>query len=185
VTSWPSHNQDDVSRPQVPTQINLENGDWGYLVNKNSCPLRWITLLLLRDCDIPYDIRESNYLRQARAQIVGNEGDRDNGNDDGNSNDAVANIISRFLKKIWEHTLNEIQIRIGESGLQQRLFRVAIAVPAIWPQYAKEKMHQAARTAGILANRPIGKTFFMLVEALEVAALAALFEWRGYPGMEV
>jgi len=167
-----------VDEPQVPSQINLDNDDWGYLVDRNSCPLRWIKLLLLQDKDISRDVSESEYLKETRTRL----GQQGNG---GRGNDAVVSIISRFLGKVWEHTLDEIQHHINASDLEALPFRVAITIPAIWPQYAREKMREAARRAGIIAHRPIGETFFMLVEEPEAAALATLFERRNYPDIRV
>jgi hypothetical protein len=178
VTSWPSRNQRSADEPQVPTQINLDNDEWGYLVDKNSCPLRWIKLLVLQDEDLLRDISESENLRYARAQLQQRSGG-------GGGNDAVINLISRFLKKLWEHTMDEIQIQIDASDLEALPFRVAITIPAIWPQYARERMREAAKRAGIISHRPIGETFFMLVEEPEAAALATLFERRNYPDIRV
>jgi hypothetical protein len=179
VSSWPRRNQHSADEPQVPTQINLENDDWGYLVDRNACPLRWIKLLLLRDDDLQRDVAESDYLQETRRQLSRRGGGE--GGDDG-----VVNIIARFLKKLWAHTLDEIYHHLSEEDVKKLPFRVGITIPAIWPQYARQKMKEAVRRAGILAPRPnVDETFFMLVEEPEAAALATLFAKRNYPYIQV
>ncbi|KAI8299691.1 Hsp70 family chaperone [Colletotrichum sp. SAR11_240] len=58
--------------------------------------------------------------------------------------------------------------------------RVAITVPAIWPEYARSLMREAAEIAGITNERDIGETTLILVAEPEAAALATLFEHNSY-----
>jgi len=83
---------------------------------------------------------------------------------------------------MWTHALKEISREIEVDVLP---LKVALTVPAIWPVYARERMKEAARKAGILDHRPIGKTTLMLVEEPEAAALCTLFDRRNYPEISV
>lgn len=158
---------------QVPTQYDQRSGAWGYLVSKGHSPIKWFKLLLLRDADIRDDIRNSPYLQAARQQasLLGEDG--------------VVDLVADYLRNIWQHCLREIELQIDAQALQNLPFKVAITIPAIWPQYARNMMKNAARRAGILQRRDIADTTLILVEEPEAAALATLLDRRAYPEMGV
>ncbi|ERT02725.1 hypothetical protein HMPREF1624_01026 [Sporothrix schenckii ATCC 58251] len=158
---------------QVPTQYDQRSGAWGYLVAQGHSPIKWFKLLLLRDADIRDDIRNSPYLQAARQQasLLGEDG--------------VVDLIADYLRNLWQHCLREIELQIDAQALQDLPFKVAITIPAIWPQYARNMMKNAARRAGILQPRDIDDTTLILVEEPEAAALATLLDRRAYPEMAV
>jgi len=51
-------------------------------------------------------------------------------------------------------------------------------VPAIWKDYARQGMEEAATRAGILKHRPVGPTTLSFVPEPEAAALVTLWENR-------
>jgi hypothetical protein len=175
VRQWPCAGQLEKEKDevQVPTQIDLVTRTWGYKVPQTSTPLRWFKLLLLQDEDIKPEIRESPYLSDARRQTsrLGTDG--------------VIDLVADYLRWLWEHARTEIEREMGGNALQELPFKIGLTIPAIWPQYARNHMKEAARRAGILEHRAVGDTAMMLVEEPEAAALATLFERKGYPEMEV
>ena len=170
VSHWPCREHQFRDEAQVPTQYDLASKQWGYLVPRDSVPLRWFKLLLLEEKDVKEDLRDSEYLRDARRQLQRFD------------SDGVIDVIADFLRELWAHALEEIKVQIDIDLLR---FRVALTVPAIWPQYAKQKMKEAAKRAGILAPRSIGETTLVLVEEPEAAAVATLLERKKFPEIAV
>ncbi|CAK7221496.1 hypothetical protein SEUCBS140593_004589 [Sporothrix eucalyptigena] len=158
---------------QVPTQYDQRSGAWGYLLEKGHSPMKWFKLLLLRDADIQKDILNSPYLQSVRSQasLLGEDG--------------VIDLVADFLRHLWQHALREIELQIDTTHLQNLPFKVALTIPAIWPQYARNMMKSAARRAGILQRRDIADTTLILVEEPEAAALSTLLDRREYPEMGV
>lgn len=96
--------------------------------------------------------------------------------------DGIVELIARFLRELWLHAMEDIA---RETKVINNLpFRVAVTVPAIWPSYAREKLKQAVRLAGIEERRKAGRTTVILVEEPEAAALCTLFERKGYPEVQ-
>ncbi len=100
----------------------------------------------------------------------------------GYEKDAAVDLVALFLKELWHHALTEIKHEIDVDCLP---VKVAITVPAIWPSYARERMKEAARKAGINDYRAAGETTVALIEEPEAAALTTLFERREYPEIGV
>lgn len=169
IRAYPSINHQERDEVQVPTQFDLVSQEWGYRVPEESVPVRWFKLLLLKNEDIRDEIRHSQYLQDARDQMERYGKD-------------VVGLIADYLKRLWEHALKEIRKGIDIDDLP---FKVGITIPAIWPQYARTMMRQAARQAGILQPRDIGETTLILVEEPEAAALATLWDRRDYPELQV
>ena len=174
VAHWPSDGQRGKDEVQVPTQMDLETKQWGYLVSKDADPIRWFKLLLLGTGDLKMDMKDSSLPLEDSREKLRKHGGFEPG--------AVVDLIAGFLQKLWEHTLEEIKYEIDMDVLQ---IKVAITVPAIWPLYAREKLEAAAKKAGILNPRLIGATKLILVEEPEAAALSTLFRLRAYPEIEV
>jgi hypothetical protein len=159
---------------QIPTQVDLATGNWGYLVSKDADPVRWFKLLLLETQDLKRDMKDSGGpLEDSRQKLRKHAGFEPG---------AVVNLIGEFLQNLWKHTLEEINHEIDTDLLP---IKVAITVPAIWPLYAREKMEAAAKKAGILDPRRIGNTKLILVEEPEAAAVSTLFDRKDYPEIEV
>ncbi|EGZ71801.1 hypothetical protein NEUTE2DRAFT_110759 [Neurospora tetrasperma FGSC 2509] len=173
VKGWPSANMRLQDEVQIPTQINLKANTWGYLVSKQSNPIRWFKLLLLDEQDVKQDVRKSSYLTEARNTLRSHPR---------YSGDGIIDLVAQFLKELWDHSLQDIGKRVDVDKLP---LRVAVTVPAIWPSYARARLKEAARRAGIERPRLMGKTKLTLVEEPEAAALCTLHERREYPEIEV
>ncbi|KAK3391788.1 hypothetical protein B0T20DRAFT_488687 [Sordaria brevicollis] len=174
VTGWPSIDPTLRDEVQIPTQVDLGTGNWGYMVPRNHDPIRWFKLLLLNHHDAQEDVRNSQYLGRARRQLEMLPE---------YAGDGVVDLIARFLKEVWDHTLQDIRREI--TNIDTLPLKVAVTVPAIWPPYARERLKEAARRAGIEDRRRIGETKLILVEEPEAAALSTLYERRNHPDIEV
>ncbi|KAJ4329089.1 hypothetical protein N0V84_000448 [Fusarium piperis] len=62
----------------------------------------------------------------------------------------------------------------GESVIEAYQFHVAITVPAIWKDYARQDLEKAVKNAGILDRRTAGKTILTFAPEPEAAALSTL-----------
>jgi len=133
-------------------------------------------LLLLKDEDIPTDIRESEYLQDARKKLREHPVYQADG---------VVDLVARFLGDMWGVILKDINKAMSEDVVDNLPLRIAITVPAIWPSYARQKMKQAAERAGILSRKSKAETTLVIVEEPEAAALCTFFERRNYPDIEV
>ncbi|KAM5357311.1 hypothetical protein ACJZ2D_016397 [Fusarium nematophilum] len=154
---------------QVPTLLDLESGAWGYEVAPSMKPIKWFKLLLLKEDDIPRaDIRDWPHVRDARRQLLARH-------------ETPVSVVGKFLRKIWEHALQELRTKMTVDGLP---FKVAITVPAIWPPYAEKAMREAAKIAGILDERDIGETTLELVQEPEAAGLSILHERKNSPEIQ-
>ena len=174
IARWPYDGQRGKDEVQIPTQVDLATKEWGYLVPKDADPVRWFKLLLLEPRDLKTDLNDSSIpLEASREKLTKHAGSEPG---------AVVDLIAGFLQKLWEHSLEEIKHEIDVDYLR---IKVAITVPAIWPLYARKKMEEAARKAGILNPRRIGATKLILVEEPEAAAVSTLFDRRAYPEIEV
>ncbi|KAJ2894886.1 hypothetical protein MKZ38_007109 [Zalerion maritima] len=171
VTRWPGPDGTHKDEQQVPTKIDLSTEDWGYMVTSSSKAARWFKLLLLDEDTLPNDVKNCEALKDVRAKLS-------------TSNVTVVGLVGKFLKKVWTQAIAEISREIGDDELEFLPFKVAITIPAIWPLKARNDMKKAAEMAGILEERDVAKTEFMLVEEPEAAAVATLLERRAYPEMK-
>lgn len=83
-------------------------------------------------------------------------------------------VIADYLHGFWGHILDTIERARSKTVLEALTFHVVITVPAIWPDYAREAMREAARSAGIMDERPAGLTTLAFAPEPEAAALATL-----------
>lgn len=168
ITSWESqlyNNQDDE---KTPTAIHYgsksrdgEDITWGYNVPEEKEAIRWFKLLLVDAVDLPPDVRSSPHIARARELLK-------------EANKTVVETISVYLRHLWNHSIDVISRSMGKSVVNLSVFHVVIALPAIWPQYARARMREAAEQAGILRKRLAGKTTLTFVTEPEAAALATL-----------
>lgn len=174
VAHWPYDGKRGKDEVQIPTQVDFATQDWGYLISKDADPIRWFKLLLLEPRDLKRDMKDTSVpLEDARTKLRAHAGFEEG---------AVVDLIANFLKKLWDHAMEEIAY---EMDLDLLPIKVAITVPAIWPLYARQKMETAAKKAGILNPRRIGETTLILVEEPEAAAVSTLFDRKEYPEIEV
>ncbi|KAL6354823.1 hypothetical protein LRP88_12180 [Fusarium phalaenopsidis] len=140
---------------------------WGFEVDKDTTPITWFKLLLLKEEDLSPELRSSEFLLRARKMA------RENGK-------TAIDLIADYLRAIWRHTLESIAKDRGDSVLEAHQFHVVITVPAIWKDYARQDMEKAAKKAGILDRRVAGKTILTFAPEPEPVALSTLHD----PGRE-
>ena len=92
------------------------------------------------------------------------------------SGKAATDLIGDYSKALWKHVLETIYKARGKSVIEAMAFHVVITVPAIWKNYARHGMEEAARKAGILTTRTAGPTTLAFAPEPEAAALATLWE---------
>ncbi|KAI8655978.1 hypothetical protein NCS55_01251700 [Fusarium keratoplasticum] len=165
ITSWPGSGREEG---KAPTEIYYEDEMlWEFEVDKDTTPITWFKLLLLKEEDLSPELRSSEFLLRARKMA------RENGK-------TVIDLIADYLRAIWDHTLESIAKDRGDSVLEAYQFHVVITVPASWKDYARQDMEKAAKKAGILDRRAAGKTILTFVPEPEAAALSTLCD----PGRE-
>lgn len=77
------------------------------------------------------------------------------------------------MQELWKYALEDISRRYKKIAEFAPL-TVILTVPAIWPEYARNKMKQAAKLAGICEDRIAGETVVDLVSEPEAAAIATM-----------
>ncbi|GMG04905.1 unnamed protein product [Aspergillus oryzae] len=162
ITSWPNHGREEG---KAPTELFYEDGKvmWGYDIPSDADPVRWFKLLLLREEDMAEELRQSEFILRGRKMI------RETGK-------SAIDLIADYLRALWQHTLDTIHKARSKSVIAALTFQVVITVPAIWKDYARQGMEEAARRAGILQDRPAGPTVLSFAPEPEAAALATLCE---------
>ena len=91
-------------------------------------------------------------------------------------NKTATDLVADYLKALWQHTLDTMLKARSKSVIEALAFRVVITVPAIWKDYARREMEEAAKKAGILGDRSAGPTTLTFAPEPEAAALATLYE---------
>lgn len=162
ITSWPGTGREEG---KAPTEIFYEDNRvmWGYTVPPDANPIQWFKLLLLREEDLTAELRESEFLLRSRKTLR-------------ETKKTATDVIADYLRALWLHILDTIHKARGKSVVEALTFHVVITVPAIWKDYARQSMTEAARKSGILDNRLAGPTTLAFAPEPEVAALASLYE---------
>lgn len=135
---------------------------WGYEVPDDVEPIQWFKLLLLRDEDLSSEVRSNDLIVRARKMLQ-------------DENKTAVDCTADYLKALWTHTLKSIKSARNDFIVSNLVFHVVITIPAIWKDYAREAMKEAARKAGILQRRSsAGETILTFVPEPEAAGLASL-----------
>ena len=92
------------------------------------------------------------------------------------SDKTATDLIGDYLGALWKHILETIYKACGKAVIAAIVCHVVITVPAIWKDYARQGMEEAARKAGILTARPAGPTTLAFAPEPEAAALPTLCE---------
>ncbi|CAI7624686.1 unnamed protein product [Penicillium crustosum] len=161
ITSWPGAYRQEG---KAPTRIFYEHGKifWGYEVPDNAEPIQWFKLLLLRDKDLSSEVRSEDLIVRARKMLQ-------------DENKTAVDCTADYLKALWAHTLMSIRSARSDVIISNLAFHVVITIPAIWKDYARESMKEAARKAGILRRRSsTAQTILTFVPEPEAAGLASL-----------
>ncbi|CAI6065131.1 unnamed protein product [Clonostachys chloroleuca] len=164
ITNWPDADLEEVKVPTTLVYKPDGTQSWGYQVPfEDKDRLSWFKLLLLRDEDVPREIKESEPLQRAR-QLLDKLGK------------TPVEVIADYLRNLWGHTL-EIIAKARSSTLVDALkFHVVLTVPASWKNYARRAMKDAAKRAGITSDRPAGETVLSFAMEPEAATLATIWE---------
>ncbi|KAM7207415.1 hypothetical protein V8F20_002295 [Naviculisporaceae sp. PSN 640] len=167
ITTWPGTGREEG---KAPTELFYEDGNvlWGYEVPSDADPARWFKLLLLKDEDIDKELRYSEFLVRARRTLL-------------HHNKSAEDAVADYLRMLWQHVVESIIRARGEFVVDAMTFHVVITVPAIWKDYARDRMRVAAKRAGMLAPRAAGQTTLTFAPEPEAAALSTLCE----PGRRV
>ncbi|PHH68703.1 hypothetical protein CDD80_7336 [Ophiocordyceps camponoti-rufipedis] len=169
ISDWSSHDIYNNDKKKAPSTL-LYNGDaneaplWGYSIPSHEVPLKWFKLLLLDDEDIPDHILQSDHVQQARRLMQ-------------RSNRHACHLVGDYIKQLWNFGMSEIERAIGRSQLSVTPFDLTVTIPAIWPLYARNRMQQAIKHAGIMKHHPSTRLSF--VSEPEAAAVAAMHDFCG------
>lgn len=160
IMEWPGCGRDEG---KCPTELMYEHEDswWGYDLPKVGDPIRWFKLLLLNNEDLQEGVKSSAFYLAAKEKVR-------------RENLKPVDLVADYLRFLWKHTLEVIERSRGDDFLPSKRFHIVITVPAIWKGYARQSMEEAAKKAGILAPRNIGKTELSFVLEPEAAAMATL-----------
>jgi molecular chaperone DnaK (HSP70) len=169
ISNWVEGSNTD--RGKCPTLLTYnEDGSqvtsWAYGAVRDPNAVKWFKLLLLRPEDLSTDVRECEEFRDAEAKMHALKKE-------------PVNLVADYLKKLWGLTQVKMAKAYGQLILDHSQFHVVLSVPAIWPDYAKDSMLNAARLAGICDDRPschTGATRLDLISEPEAAALATMMD---------
>jgi len=157
IDDWPNPYGLNKNDHQVPSTIAYDRtgrvSKWGYYVraqDRDTVPFSWMKILL--DPSHRY-YREAPRIQEMIARL-------------GQIGKTAEDIVSDFLKLVWDHTLATLR-RLHEE-LELYTWQVVLTVPAVWSPAAKEKTLRAAIKAGMPAAN------IQLVPEPEAAALAVL-----------
>ncbi|KAH6632067.1 hypothetical protein F5144DRAFT_612594 [Chaetomium tenue] len=139
---------------------------WGYNIPFDAEQGKWFKLLLIDDKDLPEDVRKSTKIKEARTYLK-------------KHNKTPVAVIAGFLRLLWNHCNQRITETVSRSLVNYSKFHIVITLPAIWPDYARNRMREAAEQAGMLAARVAGETTLSFISEPEAAALATLSDMEG------
>lgn len=173
VTNWESEFYGNGEREKCPTSIHYgsDGTTWGYAIPSTVEPIQWLKLLLVNEDDLDDHLKHSPQLNRAREllRLAGK--------------DAIETVAD-FLKLLWDHVLKNVRQSIGNRLVDKTPFRVVLTIPAIWKTDVVARMRQAARQAGILADRSCGQTTLSFITEPEAAALATFSDMKRRPDIE-
>ncbi|OHE92391.1 hypothetical protein CORC01_12318 [Colletotrichum orchidophilum] len=178
ISRWESKMNLNSDKEKVPSSILFRgkrgNSSWGYAIPNDGKqePLKWFKLLLVDECDLPENVRDSSQIEAARKLAR-------------SANKEPVEIISRYLQHLWNHAIECIGSTLGDVMVKMCQFHVVITLPAIWPDYAKARMRRAAEDAGLLEARPAGMTSLSFISEPEAAALATMKDLSKMPTAKV
>lgn len=122
----------DATPEQNPTAVLPRNIRWGFQFKPEDARLRCIKLFLDRNQKLPHFVSPLDTAAQLRKC------DR-----------TVMDAVSDYLTKIYEHTMDTLTRRYGESFMKITPVDFVLTVPAVWSDAAKNATLQAAERAGM------------------------------------
>jgi molecular chaperone DnaK (HSP70) len=175
IASWDTDLHSTADEEKSPTAISFgpkNKVSWGYNIPFDADQLRWFKLLLIDEKDLPDDVRHSAKIKAARAFLK-------------KHNKTAIQVIALFLRHLWNHCTERISETISRNLVNYSKFHIVITVPAIWPEYARVRMRDAADDAGMLGKRIAGETKLTFISEPEAAALATLSDMEGRQDIKV
>ncbi len=175
ITSWPSELHSNSDEQKAPTAISFAakgKVNWGYGIPTDADQLKWFKLLLVDDKDLPADVQKSSKLKEAGEYLEKHK-------------KTVTEVISLFLRHLWNHAIQRITETVSRNLINFSKFHIVITLPAIWPEYARTRMREAASLAGMLGKRIAGETELSFISEPEAAALATLSDMDGRGDIKV
>lgn len=174
IKTWPGGN--GITSDKVPTEIAYditevtngtsttgtdENGEvsptlkairWGFQFRPEESRLRCIKLFLDRNQKLPHFVSPLETAAQLRK-----------------CERTVMDAVSDYLTKIYEHTMETLTRRYGESFMRTTKVEFVLTVPAVWSDAAKNATLQAAERAGMGSRHEL-----KLISEPEAAAVYTL-----------
>lgn len=169
--AWDDTNNDYVKIPSA-IKFDAQGNIWGVNAKHRSDALRWSKLTLVNPQDLDVGVRTSVQIQDARTTLQA-------------FGMLPEDAISAYLKHMWEHCIRKLKDAEGEETVDTARFHVVFTIPAIWPNYARERMQKAIEKAGILKKRKAGPTTHDFVSEPEAAALATLSGIEGRHNIKV
>ncbi|KAH8164516.1 hypothetical protein CIB48_g3748 [Xylaria polymorpha] len=164
-TSTDNRRKNSASQ-KVPSKIHYdENGEisWGFRILAGAETIEWFKLLLLNKADLQKHLQDSSHLHEAKQSLL-------------RLGKTAVQLVGEYLKVLWNHVLEQIHNAKGQTIIDGMPFQVVLTVPAIWSDYARDRMREAVEIAGILKHRVAGKTTLSFVSEPEAAAIATMPE---------
>ncbi|KAJ9641155.1 hypothetical protein H2204_002833 [Knufia peltigerae] len=152
---------------KVPTRIayssenDFHEDKWGYAPKAGSKICQWFKLLLdakFKRTDFD-DARLSMALGSRIMRLPENK--------------SAQRVSSDFLRYLYRHLLQAIELELGPTLVEQTIFRFVITHPATWSNAARQATRQAAEGAGFGSR--MGDDIVMIAEP-EAAAICAITE---------
>lgn len=169
ITSWDTDNYSGSNEEKTLTALSfVDQGqvNWGYSVRKDDGQVKWFKLLLLDEEDLPDDVRVSSRILEAREYLR-------------RHNKTAIEVIAVYLRCLWNHSIQRITESVSKALVNYSKFHVVMTLPAIWPDYARSRMREAAYLAGILDARAAGETELTFVSEPEAGAIATFADMEG------
>ncbi|EMC96848.1 hypothetical protein BAUCODRAFT_70194 [Baudoinia panamericana UAMH 10762] len=153
----------DAAPPTEPSPVSPLEGPsdgstaaktirWGFQFKPEESRLRCIKLFLDRNQKLPHFVSPLDTAAQLRK-----------------CDKTVMDAVSDYLTKIYEHTMETLNRRYGESFVSTTKIEFVLTVPAVWSDAAKNATLQAAERAGMGSRHEL-----KLISEPEAAAVYTL-----------
>lgn len=112
--------QSNKDEEKVPSAIDFaqEEPAWGNFAQNSPEALKWFKLLILKEEDLPDDVKDSEQLAEARAILDGLD-------------KTAEEVIGESLELLWNNALELIKADNSRATVEYSRFRVIITLPAI------------------------------------------------------
>ncbi|KAI0430736.1 hypothetical protein F5Y09DRAFT_355703 [Xylaria sp. FL1042] len=178
ISQWPTsidNRRGNSDSQKVPTKVHYNpDGElsWGFRTPVNVETVEWFKLLLLNDEDLQTHLRGSQHLHDAQKMMS-------------RLRKNAIQLTGDYLKALWDHALGQIINAKGQTLVDGMPINVILTVPAVWTDYARDRMREAATLAGILKDRGIEKTTLAFISEPEAAAIATVPELQNRGDLQV